>query len=201
MSFRVIGAGLGRTGTSSLREALQILLGRPCYHMMELIQRPEHTPFWHEAAFNRPVDWQTFLAPYGAAVDWPAAAFWPEISQAFPEAVIVLSLRSAESWWESAHRTIYAPRPHTPGLLAEMTQQISVSRFPIHPVIHDKEKSVALFHDWVGRVRAAAPAGRLVEWQLGDGWEPLCQALNLPVPAAPFPHRNTRAEFIDRHLK
>lgn len=96
MSLRLIGAGVGRTGTMSLRTALETLLGAPCYHMFEVRQRPEHVPLWHAAARNEPVDWRAMLAPYAAAVDWPASAFWPEIAAAFPDAVILLSSRDAE---------------------------------------------------------------------------------------------------------
>ena len=108
--MKVVGAGLGRTGTSSLQAALAYLLGKPCYHMRELMARPEHTEVWHRAAFGGKVDWTQLLQSYGGAVDWPASAFWPELSIAFPGAIILLSTRSADSWWESASRTIYAPR-------------------------------------------------------------------------------------------
>jgi len=86
MTLRVVGAGLGRTGTNSLKVALEQLLGAPCYHMMEVFTHPEHIPDWHAAARGQMPDWHTLFAGYGAAVDWPAAAFWPEISAAFPGA-------------------------------------------------------------------------------------------------------------------
>ncbi|MEM7801149.1 MAG: sulfotransferase family protein [Chloroflexota bacterium] len=201
MSIRVVGAGVGRTGTSSLRQALEILLGKPCYHMRELLDNPDHISFWHEAAFGGRPDWQTALADYGAGVDWPFAAFWPELSTVYPDALIILSKRPADQWWESASKTIYAPRERPPGMQTDTMLQLSRTRFPIHPIIHDREKSMALFEKWNKSVIAQAPADRLLVWEARDGWQPICQALRLPVPEIPFPHRNTRQEFIDNILK
>lgn len=200
MSWRVVGAGTGRTGTSSLKQALEYLLGKPCYHMGELLANPNHTQFWHDAAFGKEPEWHTAFADYGAGVDWPAAAFWPELSRAFPDALILLSKRPSSDWWESASRTIYAPRDREPSLLTETSQQISQTRFPIHPIIHDKQASMALYDKWNNAVIAQAPPERLLVWEVGDGWEPICTALNLPIPNIPFPHRNTRKEFIKRVL-
>src|SRR5262245_3217336 len=103
MSLRVVGAGLGRTGTMSLKIALERLLGAPCYHMIEVFQHPEHVAFWHEAALGRMPDWDQLFAGYAAAVDWPSAAFWPELMEAYPDALVVLSVRDTQSWWQSAH--------------------------------------------------------------------------------------------------
>ena len=201
MSWKVVGAGVGRTGTSSLKAALEFLLGTPCYHMRELLANPEHVNFWHEAAFGGQPDWHTSLADYGAGVDWPVSAFWPELSNAYPEALILLSLRPADDWWESASKTIYAPRKREPGLLTETSAEISRTRFPIHPIIADKEASMALFDKWNNDVIKQAPKERLLVWEASDGWEPICAALSLPVPVIPFPHNNTRIEFIENHLK
>ena len=108
MGLRVVGAGLGRTGTYSLKLALERLLGAPCYHMAEIFQRPQDIPIWHAAANGERVDWHALFADYAAAVDWPPAAFWPQIADAFPDAIIVLSVRDAAGWWKSASSTILA---------------------------------------------------------------------------------------------
>ena len=105
--LRVIGAGLGRTGTHSLKLALERLLGAPCYHMAEVFTRPQDIPVWHAAAKGERVDWRALFADYVAAVDWPPAAFWPQIAEAFPDAVILLSVRDADGWWKSASKTIF----------------------------------------------------------------------------------------------
>ena len=201
MKLKVIGAGLGRTGTSSLKRALERLLNGRCYHMTELIENPEHGEVWRAAAFGEPVDWHAVLPEYIASVDWPAAAFYPELSRAFPDALVILSTRSAESWWESARQTIYAPREREPTSYTETMLQISRTRFPIHPIIHtDKAASIALFEDWNRRVVESVPAERLLVWEASDGWEPICGRLGLPVPDEPFPFTNTKKEFRARVL-
>lgn len=201
MGLRVVGAGLGRTSTSSLKRALEYLLGKPCYHMRELLDNPDDIAFWHAAAFGGKPDWHTALANYGAGVDWPAAAFWPELSATFPDALILLSKRPAAEWWESARQTIYAPRHREPGLLSDMSNELSRTRFPIHPIIGDKQASMALFDKWNNSVIAQAPAERLLVWEAGDGWQPICSALGLPLPDMPFPHKNRKEEFIKRWLE
>src|SRR5262245_52291601 len=105
--MRLIGAGLGRTGTLSLKIALEKLLGGPCYHMMEVLAHPDHVALWTGAARGRMPDWHALFGGYRAVVDWPAASFYRELMQAFPDAVVLLSLRDAESWWRSAHATIF----------------------------------------------------------------------------------------------
>src|SRR5581483_5643355 len=107
MTLRVVGAGVGRTGTHSLKLALEQLLGAPCYHMLEVFGHPEHVPSWAAAADGSLTDWDAIFTGYGAAVDWPAAAFWREISAAYPDALVLLSVRDPDSWWKSASNTIW----------------------------------------------------------------------------------------------
>ena len=193
MSLRLIGAGVGRTGTLSLRAALETLLGAPCYHMFEVREHPEHIPLWHAAARNEPVDWQGLLGPYAAAVDWPASAFWPEIAAAFPDAVILLSSRDAEGWWKSASETIFPATQRVDNDWRRMIDAMFESRFTLN--ITDKAASIAAYEAHNRKVRDEAPAARLVEWHPGDGWGPICKALQLPVPDLPFPHVNSTEEF------
>src|SRR5205807_4528487 len=109
MALKVVGAGLGRTGTNSLKLALEQLLGAPCYHMLEVMQHPQHTPSWEAAVRGEAVDWSTLLNGYAATVDWPASAFWSELRASNPDALLLLSTRdSARRWWESMQRTIVA---------------------------------------------------------------------------------------------
>src|SRR5579863_6443630 len=107
MTLQVVGAGLGRTGTTSLKQALELLLGGPCYHMFEVRERPDDPDAWGDAYEGRPPAWDQFFEGYRATLDWPAAPFWPEISTAFPEALIILSVRDADDWWKSASSTIF----------------------------------------------------------------------------------------------
>lgn len=201
--MRVVGAGVGRTGTLSLKHALEILLGGPCYHMMEIFEQPEHIPAWHAAVRGDMPDWRRLLAGYAAAVDWPAAAFWSELAEAFPDALVLLSVREPEEWWQSADATILPtlrqPIEGGPPFMAEwhaMVRDMYAHRFS--EALDDRDLAIARFVRHNDEVRQRVPAERLLEWRPGDGWEPLCAALDLPVPDVPFPHRNTREEFHTR---
>jgi len=199
VTLRVVGAGLGRTGTQSLETAFEQLLGAPCYHMLEVIAHPEHIAVWQRAIDGEPPDWSAFLRPYGAAVDWPVAAFWRELSDAFPDAVVVLSVRDADAWWRSAHQTIFEvsrqPPPPDPLFRDQlaMVQSLFAARFT--PAFQDRAAAIAAYEAHNDAVRAAVAPDRLVEWHPGDGWAPLCSALDVPVPDEPFPHTNTTQEF------
>ena len=202
MALKVVGAGVGRTGTHSLKLALERLLGAPCYHMVEVFGHPEHVPTWHAAARGEAVDWEGLMTGYAAAVDWPASAFWPELSAAFPEALIVLSVRDAEAWWRSTQNTIFSgiERPADAERQAwyEMVMAMFDARFTLE--LQNREKCVSAFERHNADVLNRASADRLLVWQASDGWEPLCNALGLPVPAEPFPLTNTTEEFRARHI-
>jgi len=195
--MRVIGAGLGRTGTMSLKLALERLLGGPCYHMVEVFAHPEHVPVWHAAARGEMPDWRAFLAGYAAAVDWPASAFWRELAAAFPEALILLSTRDAPAWWRSASRTIFPASRTQTGPWREMVDELFARRFTSE--LDDAEACISAYEGHNAAVRREAPPRRLVEWRPEDGWGPLCHALDLPVPAEPFPRVNTTDEFLAGH--
>jgi Sulfotransferase domain len=197
MSLKVIGSGMGRTGTHSLKLALEKLLGAPCYHMMEVFPRPHHFKLWTAAARGENTDWHALFDGFVAAVDWPAAAFWEEISAAFPEAIILHSERDPESWWKSASATIFAKREGgPPPPMKEMLGALMGARFTAD--IYDKDAAIAAYKRNNAHVRAAAPKDRLLLWSPGDGWGPICKALELPVPTEPFPHSNTTEEFNAR---
>lgn len=196
MSLRVIGAGLYRTGTKSLKSALERLLGRPSYHMAEVFVHLEHIPVWHGAAEGRMPDWSAFLADYAATVDAPAAYFWPELSRAFPDALVLLSVRSPESWWQSANQTVM----RTEGMVSPewdaMNDAIRSTRFP--STIDTREAAIRGFVRHNDRVRTGVDPERLLEWTASDGWEPICASLGVPVPDEPFPHVNSTEEWRAR---
>ena len=199
MGLRVVGAGLGRTGTSSLKTALEQLLGAPCYHMFEVFGHPDHIPMWHGAAEGRMPDWDKLFEGYAAAVDWPEASFWPELMDAYPDALVLLSVRPTEDWWRSADNTIWevSRRPIEPGspfaAQQRMIQAVLERRFT--PQWNDEQPSKEAYERHNAAVRAGVPADRLLEWTPGDGWAPICDALGLPVPDEPFPHTNDSASF------
>jgi hypothetical protein len=198
MTLRVVGAGLGRTGTMSLKLALERLLGAPCYHMAEVFAHPEHVPVWHAAARGEPVDWHALFSGYAAAVDWPVGSFWAEVSAAFPDALILLSTRSAESWWKSASETIFPTSAKAAGTpWHAMWQEIARRRFTLQ--LGDRAAAIDAYERHNAEVRARAPRQRLLEWTARDGWAPLCRALGVAVPDAPFPHANSTEEFLGHH--
>lgn len=199
MTLQVVGAGVGRTGTTSLKAALEQLLGGGCYHMIEVFGHPEHVPIWRAAAAGEPVDWDALYEGFTAAVDWPAASLWPEISAAFPDALVLLSTReTSEQWWTSADRTIFAMFDHDPPPemreWREMFVELMTNRFTID--LRNRDAAIAAYERHNEQVRAGVPAERLLEWRPGDGWAPICERLGLPVPETPFPHANTTEDFL-----
>ena len=196
--LRVVGAGLPRTGTRSLKLGLELLLGDRCYHMSEVFRHLEDVPTWQAAIRGDEVDWSSFPPDCVAAVDWPASAFWRELADANPDAVIVLSTRdSAKQWWESADATILPVLRKEPDSGYEDWQAMTKGLFAreVGDDWDDPATAQAFNERHNERVRRDAPADRLLDWQAADGWEPLCRALDLPVPDEPFPHVNTRQEW------
>lgn len=201
MALQVVGSGLGRTGTKSLKEALELLLGAPCYHMVECFERPGDPPRWSAAMRGEDVDWQELYDGYAATVDWPSAACWKELAAAFPDALILHSERPADEWFGSADRTILEgfkkPRAEwdPPGKNPWWDMAITMLEDRFTPDFLDRDAAIAAVEAWNADVRATAPPERLLIWRTGDGWEPICEALGLAVPDAPFPHTNTTQEF------
>ncbi|GAB4011436.1 sulfotransferase family protein [Nocardioides ultimimeridianus] len=193
----MVGAGVGRTGTLSLKTALERLLDGPCYHGSVLFDlgRGRHLRFWRAAARGEPVDWAGFLDGYAAVVDWPASAFWEDIAATYPDAIVVLSTRdSPVAWHRSAHETIFRYARLAPiNPIVRMFTEVLAARFT--PRVLDPEEAMAAYERHNAHVRATVPPERLVEWRPGDGWEPLCAALGVPVPDEPFPETNTRADW------
>ena len=202
--IRIVGAGLGRTGTASLKEALERLLGAPCYHMKEVLEHLDHVPTWHAAIRGEEVDWDRVLSGYAAIVDWPGAACWRSLAAANPDALVLLSTRAdAETWHRSAKATILGDVPdevkQAQPELAEFGAMVGDMFASFDPDWRDRDAALAAYERHNAAVRAEVPADRLVEWQPGDGWEPLCEALGVPVPDEPFPHTNTTEEFRARN--
>jgi hypothetical protein len=197
MSLRVVGAGVGRTGTHSLKIALERLLGGRCYHMVEVFSHPEHVPVWHAAMRNEPVDWASLFDGYEATVDWPGGAVWREISAAFPEALVLLSTRrTSDEWYTSASRTIFPAQGLAPRPGWEMWRAMAVTMLErFTPDWRDGEATKAAYERHNAEVRTQVPAERLVDWQPTDGWGPLCRALGLAEPEDPFPVTNTTDQF------
>lgn len=199
MPLDVIGAGLGRTGTTSLKLALERLGLARCHHMTELIQHPETAPQWEAAAEGKPVDWEALLAGYRAAVDWPVCHFYRELARIYPNAKVILTVRDPESWFRSTQSTIFAPE-----LVAQVDSRpiggfLKKAVFPMFGGrMHDRENAVAVYERHNAEVRRTITAERLLVYDAAQGWEPLCGFLGVPAPAESFPHANTTEDFRRR---
>jgi hypothetical protein len=203
MSLKVVGAGLGRTGTHSLKIALEKLLGKPCYHMIEVFSHPQHIPTWQAAAEGKPVHWPDVMSEYAAAVDWPASAYYKELAETYPDALVLLSVRSSESWWKSVNNTIFkfADDPEAMSRMDpnwfKMVTTMFQNRFTTQ--LSDRDACIAAYERHNEEVKRAIPAERLLVWTAADGYEPICKRLGLPVPSEPFPLTNTTEEFLAHH--
>ena len=203
MSLKIIGAGFGRTGTMSLKNALEQLGFDACYHMLEVRSHPDHVELWRDA-WRGKADWDRLFEGFQAAVDWPAAAFWPELMSAYPEAKIILTVREPESWYRSAWDTIFQRmssdfEPED----ATAREQLTMAREIIRDGtfggdLGDRENALRVFQDNTRRCIAEVPADRLIVYDPSEGWEGLCTPLGIPVPETPYPHLNTTAEFQAR---
>lgn len=193
MALKVIGAGFGRTGTDSMREALSILGFGPCHHMVEVNASAEQKRLWRALARGESPGWEALFAGYQSSVDWPSAHYWRELIQVYPEAKVLLTYRSPETWWESFAKTIAAG-------IARSTEPESLSVALIGAQVFDgkagdRAHAMAVYRANVEAVKVTVPAHRLLVHQLGDGWEPLCKHLGVPVPAVDYPRRNSTADF------
>jgi hypothetical protein len=196
MPLKVVGAGVGRTGTASLRLALEQLLGGRCHHMLEIIGDPAQVPGWTDAIDGRDVDWQELLSGYVALVDWPGASFWREISAANPDALVLLSTRDPDAWYRSASNTIFnvfqKPPPGLEEWFGTTVPKMFGERFSDD--LGNPTAMMDAFERHNAQVRAGVPAGRLLEWTASDGWEPICERLGVAVPDEPFPAVNSTHE-------
>ena len=203
MTLRVIGAGFGRTGTFSLKQALETLGFSKCYHMAEVAVNPSHVRLWR-AAWRGAARWDELFEGYAAAVDWPTAAFWPRLMQVYPDAKIVLTVRDADSWFESAWRTIF--RSMHDGMQsddADIRERLVMAKEVIVDGtfggdLEDRRNAIAVYEANVARVYREVPPERLVVFDGKDGWGPLCAALEVEEPAEAYPHVNTSEEFLER---
>ena len=203
MMLRVVGAGVGRTGTNSLKVALERLLGGRCYHMFELIERPGDTEHWERAVSGDAVEWGWLGQEFVATVDFPAAMFWRELLAESPHAVVLLSTReSPQVWWDSFQRTIVPSLSEDvpvdqPEWARRRAMNLAVlSR--LTPRWREPAAAVAAYERHNDDVRRTVPPDQLIDWQPGDGWGPICSVLGLAVPEEAFPHENTTADFQAR---
>ena len=201
MPLQVIGSGFGRTGTKSLKIALEQLGFTPCHHMLEVRPTPGQVDFWYDIAMGKPVDWHAVFADFRAAVDWPSCNYWREMAAAFPHAKIIHTRRPPEEWWNSFSRTIMESlqsRPPTDDPIRHRMAEM-VDRIINHDVfggrMDDKTTALAAFQQREDEVRAAIAPDRLLIFEASDGWDRLCPFLDVPAPEVPYPFTNTTEDF------
>jgi hypothetical protein len=197
MAISVIGPAFGRMGTMSLKTALERLGFGPCYHMFE-VYAAGHEGAWTGVISGGAADWEAMFGGYGAVVDWPSCTYWKQIWAQYPDARIVLARRDADAWFSSMEQTIFPAlrarsddesrnrwRVQTRKLIFEQTFGDELTRAHCIEVLYAHEADVI----------ASVPREQLLVYEVGDGWDPLCAFLSVPIPAEPFPHSNTTAEF------
>jgi hypothetical protein len=195
MTLEVIGAGLGRTGTHSLKLALEQLGFGPCHHMSEVMSRPEQREMWRAVARGESPGWDALYDGYRAAVDWPTAHYWRQLADVYPAAKMLLSVRDPEAWHRSVVKTI---GEDVAGGDPDSFGTRVISREVFAGRIMDRDHAIAVYEAHNAAVRAAFGPDRLLVYEVAEGWGPLCAHLGVPVPATPFPLTNTTDEFRAR---
>ena len=196
MTLKVIGTGFGRTGTESMRNALNILGVGPTHHMFELGEESSLRPLWLGLAKGAKPDWDNLFKGYTACVDWPSAFYWRTLIDVYPEAKVILTMRSAESCWLSFEATLlkYIQSGDDPQGLAQLLVADQV--FDGRP--GDRDHAISVYNKNVTDVIDTVPQERLLIHNLGDGWQPLCEWLDLPVPSLDYPSGNTTSDLLTR---
>jgi hypothetical protein len=198
MPLRVVGSGLGRTGTKSMQSALNLLGVGPCHHMVEVFAHPESMQLWVDASEGKP-DWDLIFKDYQSMVDYPGAAYWRQIADHFPDAKVLHTVRDPDKWFDSTQATIFAPQGG-----ARQDGQGLRERFfdsfvgPLRNHLDDRAYMTDYFRRHTDAVKAAIPPERLLVFEVGEGWDRLCRFLGVPVPAEPYPSENSTADFQAR---
>ncbi|GAA0445577.1 sulfotransferase family protein [Acrocarpospora corrugata] len=209
--MKIIGVGVGRTGTLSLKSALEVLGLGPCFHGRHVLDHPDRLALWEAASAGEPVDWRAVFRGYRATVDWPGAAYWRELLAAFPDAKVILTVREPQGWYDSVDRTIYPMFGSGADPRAQHAMRI-VPGLDVFTAFHrrmiwngffdgrfaDRDHAIAVYQEHNAAVIREVPAERLLVIQPGDGWKPLCDFLGLPVPVESYPHLNDPGRFWGR---
>jgi hypothetical protein len=204
MTLQVIGAGFGRTGTASMKRALEILGYVKCHHMEEVMKSRAQMGYWGDVAEGKPVDWDSVFEGYEASVDFPSSAYYRELAEAYPDAKVVLTVRSPESWYTSARATIYEIGLVFPNWL-RLFPHIRRFRQSIATLIwenifdgkfEDEAHARMVFERHNDEVQKAIPEERLLVMEAREGWAPLCAFLGKEKPDEPFPYVNDTPQFL-----
>ena len=216
MALKIIGAGGPRTGTASLKTALEILGFGKCYHMEWLFNHPEQIKYWKELFDNNTTDFDVLFEGFSSTVDFPGYMNYKALYEKYPDSKVILTDRDPEEWYNSAINTVYAATPQTIfQKLNLLLRMISSARFRkiaktfmlvekylwnVHYQGQFKQKGKALkiYKEFNEEIIKNIPSDRLLIYNIGHGWEPLCSFLNVPVPDKEFPFKNKRKEFKEQ---
>ncbi len=204
MSLKVVGTGFGRTGTNSLKLALEHLGFGPCHHMYEIRDHPQQLPLWQAAAAGDLPDWDKVFANYSACIDWPSARFWREITSYYPHAKVLHSIRPEEGWLNSFYKTIYpVMRDHDSYEAGDIRDRVDMAHEIVLEQVfggraEDRDHALNVYRAHNQAVVATISADRLLVYDVSQGWEPLCSFLGVPVPDTPLPHVNSTTQFHAR---
>lgn len=211
MALQIIGAGFGRTGTLTLKTALEDLGFGRCYHMLELFENRTHITHWESALQQKNTDWTKLFEGYQAAVDFPACYYYKELMDYFPEAKVILTERDPEQWYNSAISTILNYKPTVFQIIklllkapfsSESRNFIRIGKHNdtlLHQKLFsdkkNKNKTIDVYLQHNEAVKKNVPADRLLVYEVTQGWEPLCNFLEVPVPSKEFPKTNRKEDF------
>lgn len=196
--MKIIGAGFGRTGTMSIKAALEILGFGPCYHMKIALTRPWHIPFWLAAIRGRSRRWKRFFRKYNSTVDWPACEFYKNLIKVYPDAKVLLNVRDPDAWYESSLKTIYRIQYVTPYWFPQLLlimQERLIWKGRFRDDFKNKELALSILEQHYQEVKDFVPPAKLLVYDVKQGWEPLCKFLEVPVPDKPFPHLNETRQY------
>lgn len=203
LGMKVIGAGFGRTGTTSLKEALEILLDAKCYHFFELLNHRDHWEAWRKCIEDgEDMDFEWLFQGYEGCLDFPCCVFYKEIMKTFPDAKVVLTVRDPKKWfqsWLSVSKVLKTVR-HMGSVFPVLNR---VAPWAYKVVIEDtfggvveEESNIRTFNEHIENVKKNVPEEKLLVYSVTQGWEPLCKFLDLPVPDRPFPFQNAGTAHI-----
>jgi hypothetical protein len=212
--MRLIGAGMPRTGTLTQKMSLEMLGLGPCYHMVDVLADLDQAGLWEQALNGEP-RWPEIFDGYQSTVDWPGGYFYRELADFYPEAKVLLSLRDPEAWERSMRQTVWAVRngeslirllssaqavvnPQWRGFLQMIDGLLWQGRGTFAAGHAEPQQLIDAMNRHNEEVKASIPPERLLVWSVTDGWEPLCEFLEVPVPGVPVPHINDRTEFLNR---
>ena len=207
MALEIIGPGFGRTGTSSLKTALEHLGYGPTHHMFEVRDSPAQLAHWQALARGETPNWNNVFAGYRSQVDWPGARYWRELAAFYPNARLILTVRDPDEWYDSLSATIlklmdqrgHVPDPHIASLLDMGFTLIEIGEFEGR--IRNRDHAIAMFNKRIADVQAEIPPARLLTFDVSEGWEPLCRFLGCDVPAISFPRLNSSRQFTEHEWK